>query len=89
MTLHQLRLTIGDEAFFEVLRQWHASQAGGHGTTNEFIALAEQISGQELSALFHAWLFTKTKPVLSAPVQSASGAARWPSSAALLERLGT
>ena len=62
MTLHQLRLTIGDEAFFELLRQWHATQAGGHGTTGEFIALAEQISGQELSDLFHAWLFTKTKP---------------------------
>jgi len=87
MTLHELRQTIGDDAFFEVLRQWYASQAGGHGRTGEFIALAEQVSGQDLSDLFHAWLFTKTKPDLTAPLQSASGAARWPSSAALLERL--
>ena len=89
MTLHQLRLTIGDVAFFELLRQWHATHAGGHGTTGAFIALAEQISGQELSDLFHAWLFTRTKPDLSAPVQSASGTARWPASWALLERLRT
>ena len=72
-----------------LLQQWQVTQAGGNGTTGEFIALAEQISGQELGDLFHAWLFTKTKPVLSVPVQSASGAARWPSSAALLKRLGT
>ena len=88
MTLHELRLAIGDETFFHVLQQWQVTQAGGNGTTGEFIALAEQISGQELSDLFHEWLFTKTKPVLSVPVQSASGAARWPSSAALLKRLG-
>ena len=88
MTLHQVRLVIGDAAFFELLRQWHAAHAGGHGTTGGFIALAEQISGQEMSDLFHEWLFTETKPVLSEPVQSASGAARWPSSAALLDRLG-
>ena len=88
MTLHELRLAIGDEAFFDVLQQWQATQAGGNGTTGEFIALAEQISGQELGDLFHEWLFTKTKPILSAPVQSASGTARRPSSAALLERLG-
>jgi Peptidase family M1 domain/Peptidase M1 N-terminal domain len=87
MTLHELRLAIGDETFFDVLRQWQVTQAGGNGTTGEFIALAEQISGQELGDLFHAWLFTKTKPILSAPVQSASGLARGPSSVALLERL--
>ena len=87
MTLHQLRLVIGDAAFFELLHQWYAIHAGGHGRTGAFIALAEQVSGQELGDLFHEWLFTERKPDLTAPLQSASGGARWPVSAARLERL--
>jgi len=69
MTLQALRVTIGDGAFFDLLQQWYATQAGGNGTTGEFVALAEQISGQELSDFFHAWLFTGSKPDLSAGVQ--------------------
>ena len=64
MTLHQLRLAVGDDAFFEVLRRWARSQAGDTVTTDEFIALAERISGQQLDELFETWLFTPAKPVL-------------------------
>jgi aminopeptidase N len=32
------------------------------GSTAEFIALAERISGRQLAALFDAWLFTPGKP---------------------------
>jgi aminopeptidase N len=39
-----------------------AKQAGGHVTTDEFIALAESISGQQLDELFQIWLFTPEKP---------------------------
>ena len=38
MTLHALRLEVGDEDFFRILRRWVASQAGGNVTTDEFIA---------------------------------------------------
>jgi Peptidase family M1 domain/Peptidase M1 N-terminal domain/Immune inhibitor A peptidase M6 len=62
MTLHALRLRIGDGTFFTLLRKWAASHAGGHGTTPEFIALAEQLSGQDLGAFFDEWLFTASKP---------------------------
>ena len=62
MTLHVLRLTIGDEAFFELLRQWATDNEGGNVTTDEFIALAESISGAELDDLFDTWLFTARKP---------------------------
>ncbi|HEY9375922.1 MAG TPA: M1 family aminopeptidase [Jiangellaceae bacterium] len=62
MTLHALRLQVGDDAFFEILRTWVAKQAGGHVTTDEFIALAESISGQQLDELFQIWLFTPEKP---------------------------
>jgi hypothetical protein len=74
MTLHQLRLAVGDSAFFEILRQWAKTRAGGNVTTDEFIALAEQISGQELDELFQAWLFTPGKPVVPVAVAAAAAA---------------
>jgi hypothetical protein len=77
MTLHQLRLTIGDEDFFTLLREWADRQAGGNVTTDEFIALAEEISGQELDELFDAWLFTAGKPdAIAAPESVSTATAR-------------
>jgi aminopeptidase N len=64
MTLHQLRLTIGDEDFFELLRTWAAEHKDGDANTAEFIALAEKISGQQLDELFQAWLYTPSKPAI-------------------------
>jgi aminopeptidase N len=66
MTLQALRNEIGDDAFWQLVLQWGASQSSGHGTTPEFIALAEQISGQQLDALFDTWLFTAEKPPAAA-----------------------
>ena len=34
-------------------------------TTDEFIALAERMSGQDLDDLFETWLFTPSKPVVA------------------------
>ena len=62
MTLHALRLRIGDADFFRLLRRWVRSNAGGNVTTPEFTALAERISGQDLDAFFETWLFTPAKP---------------------------
>ena len=52
MTLHQLRLAVGDADFFADPARVGRTQAGGNVTTDEFIALAEQVSGQQLDALF-------------------------------------
>ncbi|MER6566019.1 M1 family metallopeptidase [Streptomyces sp. NPDC001093] len=62
MTLHELRKAVGDRDFFRILRAWTAGHRGGHGTTAQFTALAERISGKRLDGLFHTWLFTKGKP---------------------------
>ena len=61
-TLHALRLTVGDDAFFTILKEWTARFGGGSATTNDFIALSEEISGQELGDFFNAWLFENTVP---------------------------
>ncbi|MBO0867030.1 MAG: M1 family metallopeptidase [Micromonosporaceae bacterium] len=61
-TLEALRISIGDAAFFQTIRAWAAQHRYGNGTTDEFIALAAQISGKNLVPLFTAWLDTATRP---------------------------
>ncbi len=46
-TLHALRLQIGDETFFRLLRRWIALKAGANATIPEFVALAERLSRQD------------------------------------------
>jgi aminopeptidase N len=97
MTLQVLRNQVGDRDFFRILRAWAKRKSGGNGTTAQFIALAERISGQQLDALFDAWLFTPGKPTFGAASATAAAAtaataaakaARTPPTAArLLERM--
>jgi aminopeptidase N len=75
MALQALRNEVGDEAFFDILQTWAASKSGGNATTPEFIALAERISGQQLDALFQAWLFTPSRPAMSTPSAPSSPSA--------------
>ena len=65
MTLQVLRNRVGDADFFEIARSWVQEQGGGTGTTAQFIALAERVSGQQLDDLFDAWLFTGSKPTVT------------------------
>lgn len=69
MTLHQLRVRIGDVPFFRLLRAWAGSQEGGNVTTRQFVRLAERISGHELDAFFATWLMAG-KPDLPAAAGS-------------------
>ena len=61
-TLHALRLAVGDETFFTILRTYYARYQGSNATTDDFIAVAEEVSGQELSTLFQAWLYDEAVP---------------------------
>ncbi len=62
MTLHALRVTVGDEAFLEILRSWVARYAYRNATTDDFVALAEQVAGRPLRELFDAWLYADQRP---------------------------
>jgi aminopeptidase N len=64
MTLHALRQVVGDTAFFQIGEEWATSRAGEAVTTEEFIALAEELSGRQLDDLFQAWLYTPERPPL-------------------------
>ncbi|MFJ6165325.1 M1 family metallopeptidase [Micromonospora orduensis] len=62
MTLHALRVAVGDRAFFEIVKAWAADKRNGTATTAEFVALAERVSGKQLDPLFDAWLYGTRKP---------------------------
>ncbi|GAA4030624.1 M1 family metallopeptidase [Allokutzneria multivorans] len=62
MALHALRVTVGDDVFFRIMRGYFAKHRGGHVTTADFTAFAEQVSGRKLDALFTTWLSTPSKP---------------------------
>lgn len=66
LTLHALRLTIGDTAFFGVLRAWSARHALATADTAEFVMLAEEAAGVRLGDLFESWLAQKALPPLPA-----------------------
>ena len=65
MTLQVLRNRVGDDAFWQIARQWVTERGGGTGTTAQFIELAERVSGQQLDDLFQAWLYTDSKPTIT------------------------
>lgn len=64
LTLHALRVEIGDDSFWEVLRRWAAEHQHGAVGTDEFVALAEAVAGRPLDDLFDAWLWATALPAL-------------------------
>jgi aminopeptidase N len=62
MTLHALRVAVGDDAFFQILRAWAHEKRGGNASTEELVTLSEQISGESLGGLFDAWLYATERP---------------------------
>jgi aminopeptidase N len=62
MTLHALRLRVGDEIFFDILRTYHDRYRYGTASTADLISVAEEVSGQELDEFFEAWLYDPVVP---------------------------
>ncbi|MEU6254000.1 M1 family metallopeptidase [Streptomyces sp. NPDC047043] len=62
MALHALRTAVGDRTFFRILRAWATEHRGGHGTTRQFVHLAEQESRKNLDSVFTTWLYSAGKP---------------------------
>jgi aminopeptidase N len=62
LTLHALRLTVGDDVFFQILRGYFKRYRDGNATTADFIAIAEETSGRDLTDFFQAWLYSSPLP---------------------------
>jgi aminopeptidase N len=64
LTLHALRLRVGDEAFFAILRTYYERFQYSNATIADFVAVAEEIAGEPLTDLFDAWLYDPALPDL-------------------------
>ncbi|NTU83133.1 MAG: M1 family metallopeptidase, partial [Chloroflexales bacterium] len=62
LALHNLRMEVGDEAFFTILRTFYEEHRDKPVVTKDFIATAEQIAGRDLSKVWDTWLYGKTIP---------------------------
>lgn len=61
--LHMLRHVVGDQVFFDILKQWGASAyAYDVATTEDFQELCEQVSGMELAFFFEQWIYGEGVP---------------------------
>jgi aminopeptidase len=56
LTLHALRLRLGDERFFDLLRAWTVGHRHGTVSTELFVAAAERAAGTSLVGFFDDWL---------------------------------
>ncbi|ADB30128.1 Peptidase M1 membrane alanine aminopeptidase [Kribbella flavida DSM 17836] len=66
ITLHMVRLHLGDGVFFDLLRTWTRTHRHGSVTTEDFIDLAASVAPDEAAvrALFAAWLDSPALPAL-------------------------
>ncbi|HEX5506236.1 MAG TPA: M1 family metallopeptidase, partial [Thermomicrobiales bacterium] len=62
MTLQALRVRVGDDVFFRILRAYADRYRQGNVTTADFIRVAGAVSGQDLTAFFHDWLYADDPP---------------------------
>jgi len=84
LTLHALRLTVGDATFDAILRTYVARFGGKSASTEDFVRVANEISGRNLTRFFRSWLgpgplpqLPKTRaPLGSDPPTSTAVAAR-------------
>ena len=64
LTLHVLRLRIGDQKFFALLRDWTTRYRHGAAFTDDFTGLAAGYTEDSLQPLWQAWLYSKALPEL-------------------------
>ncbi len=64
VVLHMLRGVVGDSTFFDILRtySYHPSVAYGIAETEDFQAIAEDVSGIDLNYFFQQWIYGENYP---------------------------
>lgn len=64
VVLHMLRGIVGAETFYNILRtySYHPSVAYGVAVTEDFQAIAEEVSGEDLNYFFQEWIYGENYP---------------------------
>ncbi len=61
-SLHALRQTVGDDLFFDILRQYYQRHQGGSASTADFIGVARELGGEGAETVLHDWLYGERVP---------------------------
>ncbi|MBZ5735014.1 M1 family metallopeptidase [Nocardioides sp. TRM66260-LWL] len=64
LALHAVRLTLGDEAFFDLLRGWVGEHLGTSVTTDALLSFADARTGHDVTGLLRPWLHDTDLPDL-------------------------
>jgi len=64
LTLHAVRLTLGDEKFFTMLKAWTAANKYGSVSTERFLNHVAGYTKSDVRALLMTWLFEERLPAL-------------------------
>ncbi|WP_121253713.1 M1 family metallopeptidase [Nocardioides ferulae] len=67
MFYEALRLTVGDEAFFGIVKRWQRLYSGESQGRAAFKRLAEKVSGQDLDVFWQDWILDTDKPEWPTP----------------------
>jgi aminopeptidase N len=62
MALQALRMAVGTETMLGILQRWASEHRYGSADTQQFIALADEVSGRDLRSLFRRFLFMPGRP---------------------------
>ena len=64
LTLHALRLEVGDDTFFDILRTIYERTAGANTSTEKFLEVVEELADADAGDLVESWLYDTAVPEL-------------------------
>jgi aminopeptidase N len=62
LTLYALRQEVGDQTFQRIERTFFATHRYSSATTHDYIAVANRVSGRDLTGFLDSWLYGATTP---------------------------
>ncbi len=62
LLLRNLRHRVGEQVFWDIIRRYYQTYKYQNASSGDFIAVAEQVSGQELNQFFRQWLMIPGAP---------------------------
>lgn len=63
MAVHRVRLALDDDrAFFALVKGWTKAHRHANASTGDFTAYVEERTGRDLTELWDAWLYGRSRP---------------------------
>jgi aminopeptidase N len=65
--IEALRLSVGDDIFWKIVRGWPQTYGGRNATTADFVAYAGKVAGRPLNSVLGPWLYEVGTPPYPVP----------------------